>query len=246
MNNVLNIVPVKVYEDIYNNRIIIYKDNRNKAGIYRLTNKTNGKSYIGSSIDLSNRFRAYFSINNLSRIIKNEKSLIYSAIIKYGYTSFILEILEYCDQDKVIEREQYFIDSFNPEYNILKIASTRLGYTPTLETRILHSIVQRKKYSNKQRKIHQNSTTKTTTKIVNNSSVNRPTSNKTREILSLRSRGVTVKIFDKSGNFLEKFNTMKDAAKHLNLSVVTIKSIFDRGFSYDNYIYEFEARDNRI
>jgi hypothetical protein len=32
------------------------------------------------------------------------------------------EILEYCDSSNVIEREQYYIDLLNPEYNILKTA----------------------------------------------------------------------------------------------------------------------------
>ena len=40
---------------------------------------------------------------------------------------FMLEILEYCDPDMVIEREQYYIDTLKPEYNILKTAGSLKG-----------------------------------------------------------------------------------------------------------------------
>ena len=41
-----------------------------------------------------------------------------NAILKYGYSKFSIEILEYCSPEKCIEREQYYIDQFKPEYNI--------------------------------------------------------------------------------------------------------------------------------
>jgi len=40
------------------------------------------------------------------------------ALLKYGYSNFSLEILEYCEPSKCIEREQYYIDLLKPEYNI--------------------------------------------------------------------------------------------------------------------------------
>ena len=61
-------------------------------------------------------------------------SRILRALLKYGYSNFRLEILEYCDSDKCLEREQYYLDSINPEYNILKKAGSSLGYKHTEET----------------------------------------------------------------------------------------------------------------
>lgn len=58
---------------------------------------------------------------------------IYKALLKYGHSNFSLEILEYCDRDCVIKREQYFIDFIKPRYNILKVAGSPLGYKHTLE-----------------------------------------------------------------------------------------------------------------
>jgi group I intron endonuclease len=56
------------------------------------------------------------------------------AIIRYGYTNFRLEILEYCNPDVVLIREQYYIDLLKPEYNILSRAGSTLGYKHTKET----------------------------------------------------------------------------------------------------------------
>jgi group I intron endonuclease len=56
------------------------------------------------------------------------------ALVKYGYSDFSLLILEYCEPDLCIEREQYYIDLYKPEYNILKLAGSSLGYTHTEET----------------------------------------------------------------------------------------------------------------
>ena len=47
-----------------------------------------------------------------------------------------MEILEYCDSKDLIKREQYYIDLLNPEYNILKIAGSRLGSTDRTESRV--------------------------------------------------------------------------------------------------------------
>lgn len=57
------------------------------------------------------------------------------ALIKYGYANFSLEILEYCEPEDCIKKEQYYIDLLNPEYNILKIAGSPLGYNHSEESK---------------------------------------------------------------------------------------------------------------
>ena len=63
-----------------------------------------------------------------------ESSLITRALLKYGYSGFCLYILEYCEPSILLEREQYYIDTLNPEYNILKIAGSSLGFKHSEET----------------------------------------------------------------------------------------------------------------
>jgi group I intron endonuclease len=107
--------------DINKSNIIL--DNKRKWGIYRITNLTGSKFYIGSSANLSTRFRVYFNINQLMR----SNMYIYKAILKYGYSNFSVDILEYCKLNILIKREQYYIDLLKPKYNICKTAGSRLG-----------------------------------------------------------------------------------------------------------------------
>lgn len=92
--------------------------------MYRITNLLTGKSYIGSSIDLGRRFMNYYSVNSL---LKATGMAICRALLKYGYSSFKLEILEFCDKKDVLKREQYYLDSLKPEYNVLKTAGSSSG-----------------------------------------------------------------------------------------------------------------------
>ena len=52
-----------------------------------------------------------------------------------GYTEFSLGILEYCEGEQVVNREQYYIDLLDPQYNICPIAGSSLGRKVSDETR---------------------------------------------------------------------------------------------------------------
>lgn len=128
----LSYSPVIVYSnaDIY--KMSIIKDNKEKSGVYKWTNIENNKSYVGGSVNLSppRRLAQYYNIN----ILTCYRSLIHKAILKYGYSKFKVEILEYCKRKDVIKREQYYMDTIKPEYNILKVAGSPLGHVHTPET----------------------------------------------------------------------------------------------------------------
>jgi group I intron endonuclease len=61
-------------------------------------------------------------------------------LLKHGNDNFTLDILEYCELDILIEREQYYMDLLKPEYNILKAANSRIGSKHSLKTRALMSL----------------------------------------------------------------------------------------------------------
>lgn len=148
-NNKKSIVPVIFYFNLYTNKSIIYKENRGKSGVYRINKIITGKSYIGSAIDLSRRFSNYYSIKYLEY---KPNSRINRALLKYGYENFNLEILEYCNKENVINREQYYIDFFKPEYNILQIAGSSLGFKHSSYSKLIMSdlkIVERNGMFNK-------------------------------------------------------------------------------------------------
>jgi len=127
-----SISPVKVYENAFDMKKDILKENIDKSGIYMWTNKLTNDIYIGQSIDLSKRFKKYFTLSYL----KSKNSLIISrALIKYGFSNFSVTILEYCEKSDLLAREQYYFDKLNPQYNILKIAGSSLYHKHSEETK---------------------------------------------------------------------------------------------------------------
>lgn len=129
------IVPVMKYENADLDKLRIIQENKGKSGIYCFKNQLNGRCYIGSSVNLSRRFSEYYSIQFLERALKSGNSAISLSLIKYGYSAFSLEILEYCEPSEAVLREQYYLDLFQPEYNILKTAGSRAGHKHTEETK---------------------------------------------------------------------------------------------------------------
>jgi len=224
-NKNIRLNPLITYIDTNLNKTKIYEDNKRKSGIYRWNNLITNKSYVGSSISLSHRLSAYYSLSNINRIINKEQSVIYKALLKYGHSNFSLDILEYCELNILIKREQYYIDLLKPEYNLLKIAGSRYGHKLSDKTKKSISIALRgNKY------IHN----------AKESRIKDVTISKTKLRLSRITPGICVKVFDKSNNNLFEFPSINSAARHLDVSNRTIRRIREGDTSYDNYYYKFE------
>ena len=121
---------VKSYRDAEASKNEVLKDNRGQSGIYRWINNLNGKTYVGSGVNLAKRLGNYYNIKELSR---NPRP-IQDALLKYGHSNFTLEILEYSPKTKLIEREQFYLDLLVPDYNILKYAYSLLGFKHSQES----------------------------------------------------------------------------------------------------------------
>ena len=80
--------------------------------IYKATNKTNGKAYIGQTTkSLECRISAHM---REARIGKRSKSAFHNALLKYGLDSFEIEVIETCDTiDHLNERERHWIAVLN-------------------------------------------------------------------------------------------------------------------------------------
>lgn len=174
----------------------------------------NHKTYIGSSINLSERFLDYYQTKTL---LKN-KTPIHLALLKHGYSSFQLEILEYCEKEETILREQHYFDLLKPEYNILKTAGSSLGFRHSEKTikfmKTLHLLDDeiRKKRS----------LARLGTKH----------SNKTRAILSAATTtliGMPVKVKNTNTNEETEYLSLTEAAKAINVSRTAVKKALDTG-----------------
>lgn len=111
-----------------------------KSGIYKICNTINSKFYIGSSINLDRRKNEHF------RNLKNQthtNNHLQSSWNKYGKENFEFEILETCEIENLISKEQHYIDELKPEYNICRTAGSTLGFKPSSE-QILKASLKRK------------------------------------------------------------------------------------------------------
>lgn len=102
------------------------KDNINKkiSGIYKITNLINNKFYIGSAVSLLSRYHTH---KNSFVKNKHKNQHLQNSINKYGIDNFKFEVIELCDKEQLLIKEQYYIDTLKPEYNICLIAGNSLG-----------------------------------------------------------------------------------------------------------------------
>lgn len=76
------------------------------CGIYKITNKINGKCYIGQSKDIIKRWKTeykWYQVNNHLQ----------SAFNKYGLENFDFEVIDECEPGLLNEREQFWINIYN-------------------------------------------------------------------------------------------------------------------------------------
>lgn len=78
-------------------------------GIYIIYNLKNGKSYIGQSVDIEQRWKQHLS--------SDLQYPLYKAFKKYGKENFSFEVLEECDD--LSDKEMYWYETIKPEYNQL-------------------------------------------------------------------------------------------------------------------------------
>lgn len=104
--------------------------------IYKITNLTTGIIYVGSAIDLHCRWGQH---RYELRRNKHKNKYLQHAWNKYGEDIFKFSIIERVQKEKLIEREQYWIDTLNcivPNgYNLNPIAGSNLGRKWTQESK---------------------------------------------------------------------------------------------------------------
>lgn len=96
------------------------------CGIYKITNLVNGKSYIGQSVNISNRWKQH--TQSLDKIINvDTENPLRRAFCKYGltqqvsqpgiYGNFKFEVILECGRERLTENEYAKIEELQPEYN---------------------------------------------------------------------------------------------------------------------------------
>lgn len=102
------------------------------SGIYQIRNLVNGKRYIGSAKCFRVRWNSHRA--NLRRGAHHSRHL-QSSWNRHGEDSFVFEIVELCAPDSLLEREQCWLDTESPEFNVCPTAGNTLGRRFTEETK---------------------------------------------------------------------------------------------------------------
>ena len=125
--------------------------NRNSSGIYKIVNNITGKIYIGSAKYLIKRCLDHR--RNLVNNVHKNKYLQRSWNF-YGWQAFeflLVELVE--DTSKLLEREQYWIDTLNTinpnRYNASPIAGSKLGFRHSEESKARMKISRNKRITDK-------------------------------------------------------------------------------------------------
>jgi hypothetical protein len=91
-----------------------------KPGIYKITNVTTGKCYVGKSTKVKQRLIDHIKGSVGISTIADQK--IHHAMLDEGLWDWTFECICYCDKDQLSEKEKYYIDFFKAKdwgYNIV-------------------------------------------------------------------------------------------------------------------------------
>jgi hypothetical protein len=131
--------------------------------------------------------------------LKNNRSHICSALLKYGRSNFSLEIIEYCEPSELLIREEYHI-SLGSEYNIVKIPTL-----PSMTGRT-HSDESREKISNAM--------------IGNTNKKEKP------KTIGSGRPSQAIEVIDEKTNKTTIYSSMGEAARALNIPFQSISAYF--------------------
>lgn len=168
-------------------------------GVYSITNKLNKKIYIGSTVNLFTRLKQH--LDEL-RHNKHGNPYLQNAFNKYGEENFEFGILE-----------------FNNEINLILQTPHKINLVRYREQYYLNTILRADEYKNKVsnyfRLVGYNIRPDAFSPV--GQKISRSGSNKIKNsILNKKKNCKTIYMFDVFGNYVDKFNSGKEAAKKLN------------------------------
>ncbi len=210
-----------------------------------LTNKVNGKRYIGQTLqlDIKPRWQAYKSLTKTS--IGN---YLYNALVKWGVDNFKFQIVCVCFDDDCNAYEVKYIEMYNTVaphgYNLQSGGDNYKAHPSTIE-KMRASLTGRKVNRNQSGEKNPNfgkpMSDEQKTKISN--------SLKGKKIEKTRIRTPWVpRIVDKydtDHKFIETFNTLSDAGKSIGTSGPIICKYATQGILYRNFYWKVRESPDR-
>lgn len=209
----------KFYSNADSLKLEILNENRDKSGIYMWKNNNSKKFYIGSSVDLKRRFTSYFNINYL---VKESRLYLHRALLKEGYSAFSLYVLEYCEKENLMDREQYYFDLLKPTYNLCSTAGSTLGISHSEVTKENISKSKKGTYSNEDNHFYGKAHTLEARERMVEAKLSKPLSEETKEKISTKMRGRNLSEEHKTNLSLSKKNAKRICVLNIHTNQETI------------------------
>ena len=99
------------YENGFNAMIgRVLGGDKDKSGIYKITNVNNQMVYIGQAANIGSRWRTH-----VKRGLKAEEGTsnrLYTALWEEGIENFTFQVVEFCDRKDLTEREKFYISMY--------------------------------------------------------------------------------------------------------------------------------------
>jgi len=122
-----------------------------KIGVYKIYHAYSPDDiYVGSTnvstgvkecqIGFYRRFMAH---NNLFKRRTHYSSSLQELVDTYGISGIRYEIIEVCEKNKSIEREQFYLDTLNPHHNSSKTSAYSSGWVHTEEEKQRRSLLMK-------------------------------------------------------------------------------------------------------
>lgn len=168
-----------------------------KIGIYKILSKKTNRVYIGSTIDLVRRWREH---KKLLKGQRHHSSFLQNHYNKYGIGDLEFIILEKCNKENLIDKEQFYLDTNKCEFNVLKIAYSVWGFKHSKETK------------DKISKTLQGHVHSSTTK----DKISKALKGKERDVKLKIKLSIPVEQYDLEGNFIKEWFGANEAARYIN------------------------------
>lgn len=113
------------------------------SGVYQILNTVNGKCYVGSSVRIEKRWLTHKSNFNMGTHPSKKLS---NAVAKYGILAFEFSVLEECQPECVLAREEHWIAVKNATakgYNTRFVPYSNLGIKVSDETKAKQSVASK-------------------------------------------------------------------------------------------------------
>lgn len=176
--------------------------------IYKITNKKNGKIYIGKTLSsIVERWKRHcFDYTRRDY----EKRPLYSAMNKYGIDCFTIEMVEECDECILSEREKYWIEYYG---------SFKNGYNATIGGDGKQYIDYDLVVATYQQVKNQAETAKllgidvcSVRKILKIRNIDKYSSGRVEEFMQ---RSIVINMFSKDGKYIKSFPSAHEAARYV-------------------------------